>query len=154
MKSKTNHADKLKSFFHNTTNTYHYLFIEAENLVFQITASRSTEEPPSIRVMFENGVEDDIELVHYKMNEDSVAGCNYLGHLKTQPSTSSVAVTGCLNNPGDRMDVTIISENNINKMFSVDFDGHTEVIKNPFEDGGKIILSFLTFKGLSLSILE
>ena len=112
---------------------------------FQITASRSTEEPPSIRVMFENGVEDDIELVHYKMNEDSVAGCNYLGHLKTQPSTSSVAVTGCLNNPGDRMDVTIISENNINKMFSVDFDGHAEVISNPFEEGGKIITELLRF---------
>ena len=112
---------------------------------FQITASRSTEEPPSIRVMFENGVEDDIELVHYKMNEDSVVGCNYLGHLKTQPSTSSVAVTGCLNNPGDRMDVTMISENNINKMFSVDFDGHAEVIKNPFEEGGKIMIELFTF---------
>ena len=112
---------------------------------FQITASRSTEEPPSIRVTFENGVDDDIELVHYKMNEDSVVGCNYLGHLKTQPSTSSVAVTGCLNNPGDRMDVTMISENNINKMFSVEFDGHAEVTKNPFEEGGKIMIELLTF---------
>ena len=128
-------------YFH--IDIYNSFFVVAENVEFQITASRSTEEPPSIRVMFENGVEDDIELVHYKMNEDSVAGCNYLGHLKTQPSTSSVAVTGCLNNPGDRMDVTIISENNINKMFSVDLDGHAEVISNPFEEGGKIIIELL-----------
>ena len=118
-------------------NIYNSFFVGAENVEFQITASRSTEEPPSIRVMFENGVEDDIELVHYKMNEESVVGCNYLGHLKTQPSTSSVAVTGCLNNPGDRMEVTIISENNVNKMFSVDLDGHAEAIKNPFGEGGK-----------------
>ena len=89
-------------------------------------------------MMFDNGVQDDMELVHYKMNEDSVAGCHYLGHLKGSPSSSSVAVTGCLNNPGDRMEVTIISENNVNKMFSVDLDGHAEAIKNPFGEGGKI----------------
>ena len=79
------------------------------------------------------------------MNEDAVVGCNYLGHLKSDPASSSVAATGCLNNPGDRMDVTIISENNINKMFSVDFDGHAEVISNPFEEGGKIIIELLKF---------
>ena len=131
---------RIKLSFHNATNNYHYLSIEAENLVFQITASRSAEEPPSIRVKFDNGVEDDMELVHYKMNKNSVVGCNYLGRLTTQPSSSSVAVTGCLNNPGDTMDVTIISQYNINKMFSVDVDGHAEVIKNPFEDGGKTII--------------
>ena len=104
---------------------------------FHITSSRSIAEPPSIHVRFENGVQDDMELVHYKMNEDSVAGCHYLGHLKGSPASSSVAVTGCLNEPGDRMEVTIISENNVNKMFLVDLDGHSEVIKNPFEEGGK-----------------
>jgi len=108
---------------------------EPENLRFHVTSSRSIEEPPSIQVMFDNGVQDDMELVHYKMNEDSVAGCHYLGHLKGSPSSSSVAVTGCLNNPGDRMEVTIISDNNVNKMFSVDLDGHAETIKNPFGEG-------------------
>ena len=102
---------------------------------FDITASRSIEESPSIQVTFANGIQDDLELAHYRMNEESVVGCNYLGHLRNNP-LSSVAVTGCLNKPGDRMDVTIISENNINKMFSVDFYGNAELIKNPFEEGG------------------
>ena len=112
---------------------------------FQITSSRSIEEPPSIHVRFDNGFEDDIELVHYKMNEDVAVGCNYLGHLKSDPASSSVAATGCLNNPDDRMDVTIISKHNINKMFSVDLDGHALVINNPFEEGGKIITGYLLF---------
>ena len=49
---------------------------------------------------------------------------------------SSAAVTGCLNKPGDIMEVTLISRNNINKMFKVDFDGNVEVLANPFENGG------------------
>jgi len=105
-----------------------------EKLTFKTTASRSTEESPSIQVTFANGFQDDLELAHYRMNEESVVGCNYLGHLRNSPS-SSVAVTGCLNKPGDKMEVTLISENNINKMFSVDFYGNAEVIKNPFEEG-------------------
>ena len=90
--------------------------------------------------MFDNGVEDDLELTHYKLNDDSVFGCNYIGHLKGSPLSSSVAVTGCLDTAEDRMDVTIISQNNINKMFSVDLNGHAEVIQNPFESAGKMFL--------------
>ena len=90
-------------------------------------------------MLFHNGEEDDIELTHYKLHEESVIACNYIGHLKNSPTSSSVAVTGCLNIAEDRMDVTIISENNINKMFSVDLNGNAEVIKNPFEAGGKNI---------------
>ena len=104
---------------------------------FDITASRSTEEPPSIQVTFANGVRDHFVLAHYRMNEESVVGCNYLGHLGSSVS-SSVAVTGCLNNPGDTMEVTLISKNNINKMFAVDFNGNAKAIKNPFEEGGII----------------
>ena len=93
-------------------------------------------EAPTIEVTFANGVKDALVLSHYKMNEDAAIGCNYLGHLRSSPS-SSVGVTGCLNKPGDRMEVTMISENNLNKMFSVDFFGNAEVIKNPFEEGGR-----------------
>ena len=102
---------------------------------FDVTSSRSIEEPPTIEVRFANGVKDAFELKHYKMNEHSVVGCNYLGSLRNNPS-SSVAVTGCLNKPGDRMEVTLISKHNINKMFSVDFHGNSEVIKSAFEEGG------------------
>ena len=118
------------------------MFTGQEKLKFDITASRSTEEPPSIQVTFANGVKDHFVLAHYSMNEDSVVGCNFLGHLGSSLS-SSVAVTGCLNNPGDTMEVTLISKNNINKMFIVDFNGNAEIIKNPFEDGGMIKLSSL-----------
>jgi len=107
--------------------------------MFHVTSSRSVEEAPTIEVMFANGVKDELVLSHYKMNDDAVIGCNYLGHLRSSPS-SSVAVTGCLNKPEDRMDVTMISEYNINKMFSVDFYGNANIIKNPFEGGGKSIV--------------
>ena len=112
---------------------------ENEKLAFQITTSRSIEEPPAIHVRFDNGKEDDIELTHYKLNEDAAIGCNYIGYLKGSPLSSSVAATGCLESAEDTMDVTIISENNINKMFSVDLNGNATVIENPFEDGGKNI---------------
>ena len=102
-----------------------------ENLKFHVISSRSVVEPPSIQVTFANGVKDELVLDHYRMNEESPIGCNYIGHLKSQPS-SSVGVTGCLNEPGDRMDVTLISKHNKNKMFSVDFDGNAKVIPNPF----------------------
>ena len=41
-----------------------------------------------------------------------------------------------MNQPGDRMDVTLISKNNVNQMFSVDFYGNAKVIENPFKNGG------------------
>jgi hypothetical protein len=102
-----------------------------------VTSSRSMEEAPTIEVTFANGVRDQLELKHYRMNDESVVGCNYIGHLKNSAS-SSVAVTGCLNKPGDRMEVTMISDHNINKMFAVDFNGNSEIIKSPFEEGGLI----------------
>ena len=76
-----------------------------------------------------------LDLKHFKLNKEAVGGCNYLGHLRNS-SSSSVAVTGCLNKPEDKIEVTLISEHNINKMFSVDFFGNAEVIKSPFEEGG------------------
>ena len=96
------------------------------------------EEPPSITVSFESGVQDELMLTHYKIHESSTGGCNYLGRLRNSHS-SSAAVTGCMNKPGDRMDITLISEHNINKMFTVDFFGNTEIVKNPFGDGGILI---------------
>ena len=69
------------------------------------------------------------------MHERSTIGCNYVGTLKNDQS-AVVAVTGCFNNPGDRVEVTMISKNNINQMFSVDINGNAEVIRNPFSEGG------------------
>ena len=107
---------------------------------FEVTSSRSIEEPPTIEVTFDNGVKDALVLKHYRMNERAALACNYIGHLQSSPS-SSAAVTGCLNKPEDRMEVTLISEHNINKMFSVDFNGYADIIKNPFDELG-ISLAF------------
>ena len=104
---------------------------------FEVLSSRSIKDPPSVTVMFPNGVQDELELSHYKFQEVSEDGCNYLGNLRNDVA-SSVAVTGCMNNPGDVMKITLISKNNVNKMFAVDFHGNAEIIKNPFENGGTL----------------
>ena len=84
---------------------------------------------------FQNGVQDELELTQHKFQGISNVGCNYLGRLRND-AASSVAVTGCLNKPDDIMEVTLISKNNINKMFKVDFNGNAEILENPFEHGG------------------
>ena len=114
-----------------------YRFLKGdEKIRFEVAASRTIDSPPSIRVRFDNGITDDIELSHYRVNEAATLGCNYLGHLRREPTSSSIAVTGCIDKPGDSMDITLISKNNAQKMFSVDFYGNAEAIKNPFENGG------------------
>ena len=80
-----------------------------------------------------------MELNHYRHNEKSSIGCNYIGTLRNDPA-SSVAVSGCLNKPGDKMEVTMISDYCTNQMFVVDFNGNAEVIHNPFEIGGTTII--------------
>ena len=110
-----------------------------EKLHFEVIAPRSIEEAPTIQVTFADGRKDSLELNHYKHNEKSSIGCNYIGTLRNDPA-SSVAVSGCLNKPGDKIEVTMISDYNRNQMFTVDFNGNTEVIHNPFEIGGKLIV--------------
>merc|ERR1712088_371228 len=108
-----------------------------ERLKFDVTSSRSLNQPPSVQVTFSNGVQDELELTEYKpYSSRSNAGCNFLGRLRNEVA-SSAAVTGCLNKPGDIMEVTLISKNNVNKLFKVDFDGNTEVLANPFENGAQ-----------------
>ena len=106
---------------------------------FKITSSRRMDEPPSIEVSFANGIKDDLVLTHYKMYPNSVGGCNYLGHLKND-DMSTAAVTGCLNNPDDKMEITLLSQHSTNSMFAVNFLGETEVITSPFEEGGRSVL--------------
>ena len=118
-----------------TPNVRLSILLDNERLRFDVTASRSLNQPPSIQVRFANGVQDELELTQYKFDGKSEVGCNFLGRLRND-AASSVAVTGCLNKPGDIMEVTLISKNNINKLFKVDFDGKAEVLANPFENGG------------------
>ena len=113
-----------------------YVILDNERLQFDVTSSRSLSQPPSVQVTFPNGVQDELELTEHKpYGSSSNAGCNFLGRLRNDVA-SSAAVTGCLDKPGDIMEVTLISRNNINKMFKVDFDGNVDVLANPFENGG------------------
>ena len=90
-----------------------------------------------MQVLFGNGLKYDLDLKHYRMNKLSPFGCNYIGSLRGDPS-SRVSVTGCTNNLEDRMQITMISKNNINKMFNVDSFGNTEIVKTPFFVRGKL----------------
>ena len=112
-----------------------FVFSIVENLKFDVVASRSILEPPTIHVTFNSGLKDDLELNHYKLSDESTIGCNYIGRLRNDP-TSSVAVTGCLNEPEANMEITIISSNSRNQMFEVDFNGYAQVIHSPFQNGG------------------
>ena len=85
--------------------------------------------------MFGDGFKDTLQLELFQLKMETPLGCRYIGRLQNSPS-SSVAVTGCLNKPEDKMEVTMISDHNIYKMFSVDFSGNTEVIKNPLGKEG------------------
>ena len=95
-------------------------FFADTEVKFEVLSSRTVDIPPSIQVTFANGVKDEFDLFHYKMNDRSKGGCNYLGRLKNDPN-SSVGVTGCLNEPGDEMEVTLLSESTKDTMFLVDF---------------------------------
>merc|ERR1712223_1666049 len=81
-------------------------------------------------------MEFDLDLKHYKMNKGSPIGCNYIGKLRGD-SSSSVAVTGCLNKPEDRLQVTMLSKQKANGMFFVDSFGNAEGVRSPFQDGAK-----------------
>ena len=105
-------------------------------MTFRIISSRSIEEPPTIEVLFANGVKDNLELQHFKMNEAYPIRCTYIGKLKNDP-ISSVAVSGCLNEPGNKMEVTLLSNNNKNSMFLIDFDGNTQPIEDEIQEKGK-----------------
>ena len=93
---------------------------------------------PTIGVTFTDGTMDNLDLENIEKGASarSFKSCRYLGKLR-HDSQSSAAATGCLNKRGDKIEITLISNRAKDQMFSVDFDGNIEVLKNPFEDIGK-----------------
>ena len=82
---------------------------------------------PDIAVTFQNGGTHEMILEPYTNSP-----CNFIGTLKNLPS--SVAVTGCMNSPGDKMHITLLSELNQNSpMYEVDYDGYVANLANPFQ---------------------
>ena len=63
-------------------------------------------------------------------SKGSNGGHKYIGYLKNTPS-SSVAVTGHLASPSDRMEITLLSDHTADQMFEVDYFGRTEIIPVP-----------------------
>ena len=56
---------------------------------------------------------------------------NFIGHLKNVPD-SSVAVTGCLEKPGDKMHITMIAPIEAkSSIFELDFNGQVTALENP-----------------------
>ena len=113
-----------------------------ENAVptFIFVSPRADLEPPSIEVVFPNGFHDELVLTEYKLFKGSKGNHNYIGHLKKTPE-SSVAVTGSLNGPADRIQITLLSEHSTDEMFEIDYFGRTKVIPIPLESRTKANLT-------------
>ena len=81
---------------------------------------------PEIKVGFQSGLNHDMVLQPY-----SSSACNFIGELKNVPD-SSVAVTGCLDKPGDKMHITLISSIEAkSSIYELDFDGQVTALENP-----------------------
>ena len=109
-----------------------------ENAVpsFTVVSPRTDLEPPSIEVVFPNGIHDELVLTQYKLFKESKGIKNYIGHLKNTPG-SSVAVTGRLSEPGNRMEITLLSEHNSDEMFEIDYFGKAKAVQVPVESHRK-----------------
>ena len=94
---------------------------------------------PDISVTFENGENHEMILEPYTNSP-----CNFIGTLKNLPS--SVAVTGCMNSPGDTIHITLLSELNQNSpMYEMDYDGYVTALESPFQhQKGFISLTIIT----------
>ena len=107
--------------------------------MFQIISPRDANKPPLIKVRFSNGIEDEFDLIPTENFGPLTKRCSYYGRLRNHLS-SSISVTGCLDKNDSQMEITLISDHNIDKMFRVDIAGNVEIIRSPFENGG--IFSF------------
>ena len=99
----------------------------------------SRSNVPEIKVAFENGNTHEMILEPF-----SESPCNFIGELKSEPG-SSVGVTGCLENPEDKMYITLLSDDNsLSYAYIMDYDGKVTADENPFKNqkGFHIIKQF------------
>jgi len=88
----------------------------------------SRSNVPEMSVTFDNGKTRELMLEPY-----SESGCNFIGEVKGEPG-SSVAVTGCLNGPRDKMHITLLSDDNtLTYVYMMDFDGQVTSIEHPMK---------------------
>ena len=99
----------------------------------------SRSNVPEIKVAFENGNTHEMILEPF-----SESPCNFIGELKSEPG-SSVGVTGCLENPEDKMYITLLSDDNsLSYAYIMDYDGKVTADESPFKNqkGFHIIKQF------------
>ena len=114
---------KIISFHISDVDTVIYFFIDLPT--FEVLGI-SRSGIPEIKVGFQSGLNHDMVLQPY-----SSSACNFIGELKNVPD-SSVAVTGCLVKPGDKMHITMISPIEAkSSIFELDFDGQVTALENP-----------------------
>ena len=69
-----------------------------------------------------------MELESYSNNN-----CNFIGSFRNI-SSSSVAVTGCLTNPGDKIHITLFSDiNTASGIYELNYEGHVTALENPYK---------------------
>ena len=89
----------------------------------------SRSNVPEIKVAFENGNTHEMILEPF-----SESPCNFIGELKSEPG-SSVGVTGCLENPEDKMYITLLSDDNsLSYAYIMDYEGKVTADENPFKN--------------------
>ena len=89
----------------------------------------SRSNVPEISVAFENGNTHEMILEPF-----SESPCNFIGELKSEPG-SSVGVTGCLENPEDKMYITLLSDDNsLSYAYIMDYDGTVTADESPFKN--------------------
>ena len=98
--------------------------------MFRVVPSSIDMNPPQILVTFPNGYQDEFVLKHHILGSSMKKRCNYIGHIQNSVS-SSVAVTGCMKKPGDKIEITMISEHSGTRLFSIDYDGNVEEREAP-----------------------
>ena len=82
---------------------------------------------PEMSITLPNGDSHEMILEPY-----SESPCNFIGHLKDAQGT--LAVTGCMTNPGDKMHITLLSKvNTASAMYELDFNGQVSALENPFK---------------------
>ena len=109
--------------------------------VFEVNG-HSRSSIPQILVTFASGVTDEMLLEPY-----SESPCNFIGYLKNEPG-SSVAVTGCLENPKDTMHFTLLSDKNtLSTAYIMDFNGLVTADENPFEhQTGTLLINIISLE--------
>lgn len=90
----------------------------------------SRSNVPEMSVTFENGETHEMILEPYSESESQ---CNFIGSLKSEPG-SSLAVTGCMEKPGDEMHITLLSAfNTLATTYTLDYDGRVTAVESPIK---------------------